>query len=176
MRSALVGIGEALTEHLLCLRPAATTSGDYQRLFTEPSVGRWIRPEPMRPFSRVDLERMAARDRAHWERHGYGPWAVREREGNAFVGRGGLAWAKVEGRREVELPWAVMPEMQNRGYATEMATAAIEAARQAGLDRVVSLTLTDNRASQRVMEKIGLDPVGEIEHAGLPHLLYQLNL
>jgi RimJ/RimL family protein N-acetyltransferase len=172
----MVGPGEAVTENLICGRPGVTTGDDYERLFTEPAVEKWLRPDPMRPFSRPDLEQMARRDQAHWRRHGYGPWVVREREGGAFVGRGGLAWAVVQGRREVELPWAVMPALQNRGYATEMALAAIDAAREARLDRVVSLTLTDNLASRRIMEKAGLEYVAEVEHAGLPHLLYELEL
>lgn len=174
MRIALVGAGEAITAELLCQRPGTTTAGDYERLFTAPKVQRWLRPRPLSPFARADLERMARRDMAHWDRHGYGPWAVRERQGGAFVGRGGLAWATVAGRRAVELPWAVMPEFQNRGYATEMAQAAIAAAREAGLDRVVSLTLPDNLASRRVMEKCGLILVGEVEHVGLDHVLYEL--
>jgi RimJ/RimL family protein N-acetyltransferase len=32
--------------------------------------------------------------------------------------------------------------------------------------------LRDNAASLRVMEKIGLRLVGDLEHAGLPHVLY----
>jgi len=172
----LVGASEAITEHLLCLRPGVSTADDYERLFLDPAVGCWIRPEPLTPFNRSDMERMTSRDRAHWDAHGYGPWAMRERESGDFVGRGGLAWATVQGRREVELPWAVVSSKQGNGYATEMATAAIETARKAGLDRVVSLTLPDNLASRRVMEKVGLQFTGEIEHAGLPHVLYVLEL
>lgn len=172
----MVASGEALTADLLCLRPGASAASDYERLFTDPAVERWLRPEPMRPFSRADLQQMARRDQAHWRRHGYGPWVVRERESGALVGRGGLAWATVAGRREVELPWAVMPSLQGRGYATQMAEAAIEAAREAGLGTVVSLTLPSNLASRRVMDKAGLRQVGEIEHVGLPHVLYELEL
>ncbi len=172
----MVGSSEAVTDNLLCLRPGVTTVDDYEQLFLDPDVGCWIRPEPLAPFSRADLERMASRDRAHWDAHGFGPWAVREREGGAFVGRGGLAWAMVDGKREVELPWAVMPSKQGRGYATEMASAAIVTARDAGLERLVSLTLPHNLASRRVMEKIGLSFAGEIQHASLPHVLYELEL
>lgn len=172
----MIGVGEAVTAGLICLRPGATSADDYESLFTDPAVEPWIRPDPMRGFSRAELEQMARRDRAHWGRYGYGPWVVRERESGAFVGRGGLAWARVAGRREVELPWAVTPAFQGRGYATEMALAAIDSAREAGLERVVSLTLPDNLASLRIMEKAGLRPVGEIEHVGLPHVMYELDL
>lgn len=170
------GRGEAVTRSLLCQRPGSSVVEDYARLFGQPSVRRWLRPKPMRPFSQADIERIAGRDRSHWDRHGYGPWAVRERETGAFVGRGGLAWATVDGRREVELPWAVMAKLRGRGYATEMARAAIVAAREAGLERVVSLTLPDNAASRRVMIKAGLEFAGEVEHVGLPHVLYVLDL
>jgi len=122
----VVGSGEAITGSLLCLRPGVNAADEYELLFTEPQVERWLRPEPMSAFSRTDMEMMARRDQAHWRRHGYGPWVVREREGGAFVGRGGISWATVQGRREVELPWAVVPALQGRGYATEMALAAIE--------------------------------------------------
>ena len=91
------------------------------------------------PPAAADFERMARRDRAHWDRHGYGPLGgAGNGRGGAFVGRGGLAWATVAGERQVELPWAVSPARRNRGYATEMALAAIETAREAGLPRVVS--------------------------------------
>lgn len=173
----MVGRGETVTERLLCLRPGVRTADDYERLFMDPAVGPWLRPEPLRPFCRADLERMAARDRAHWDLHGYGPWAVFQRDSpDVFIGRGGLAWAKVDGRQEVELPWAILPEYHRHGYATEMARAAIAVARQCGLERLVSLTLPENYASRRVMEKAGLVLVGEVEHAGLPHVLYELNL
>lgn len=172
----MVGPGEAITENLLCVRPGSSAADDYQRLFSLPEVERWLRPDPMLPFSKTDLEQMARRDRAHWNRHGYGPWVVRERAGGAFVGRGGLSWATVAGQRQVELPWAVMPNLQERGYGTEMALAAINTARQLEIDHVVSLTLPGNLASRRIMEKAGLDFVAEIEHAGLPHVLYERTL
>lgn len=170
----MVGPAETITDRLLCLRPGAAAAREYEELFMDPAVQRWIRPEPLGPFTRADLERMARRDRAHWDRHGYGPWSVRERDGGAFVGRGGLAWATVGGVRRVELPWAILPERQGRGYATEMARAAIEAAKGAGLPEVVSLTLPTNHASRRVMENAGLSFAGEIEHVGLAHVLYTL--
>lgn len=173
----MVSSGEAITGNLICLRPGSSVADQYTALFTDPAVERWIRPEPLRPFTPADLEAMARRDRAHWDRFGFGPWAVWERDSpGTFVGRGGLSRARVAGKFEFELPWAVIPALQNRGYAGEMAAAAIAAAREMELERVVSLTLPANKASRRVMEKAGLELVGEIEHVGLPHLLFELRL
>lgn len=168
--------GEAVTERLLCERPGPADAGDYQRLFGSPGIGRWLRPPPLEPATAETIDQRLVRDRADWEEHGFGPWVLRERESGDFVGRAGLAWITIEGDRMVELPWVVLPGHQGRGYATEAALAAVETARDIGLDRVVSLTLPENRASLRVMEKAGLTLVGEVEHAGLPHLLYELTL
>ncbi len=76
----------------------------------------------------------------------------------------------------VELPWALVPERWNEGLGTEAAVAAVETARRLGLSEVVALTLRTNTASRRVMDKAGLRLMEEIQHAGLPHLLYRLKL
>lgn len=167
---------ETETDRLICRRPSADTSADYRRLFTEPEVERWLRPPPMKRFETPDFDRMLARDRSHWQTHGFGPWVLTDRVTGDFVGRAGLNWTRVDGRDEVELPWAVRSRFHRQGYATEAAIAAIGSAREIGLQRVVSLTLVENRASRRVMEKVGLGYVGEVPHAGLTHALYVLEL
>ncbi|MDQ5895355.1 MAG: family N-acetyltransferase, partial [Actinomycetota bacterium] len=60
----MIASGEAITAELICLRPGASTAHDYELLFTDPEVERWLRPEPMRPFTRADLAQMARRDQA----------------------------------------------------------------------------------------------------------------
>jgi RimJ/RimL family protein N-acetyltransferase len=54
--------------------------------------------------------------------------------------------------------------------------AAILVARRRRICRLVAFRLVDNVASRRVMENAGMRLVGEIEHAGLPHVLYELDL
>ncbi len=172
----MVGPSEAITRRLICARPSVTTIHDYGEMFAEEEVNRWLRPAPLEPFTAAEVNRLYSHDRAHWTRHGFGPWALRERESGRFVGRGGLAWKTVEDELVVELPWAVRTEFHGRGYATEQAEAALLTARSLGLERVVSLTLPHNLASRRVMEKIGLACVGEVTHVGMPHVLYELRL
>ena len=64
----------------------------------------------------------------------------------------------------MELAWALLPTSQGAGLATEAARAALTMARSAGLDELVAFALTDNEPSRKV----------EIEHAGLPHVLFRL--
>lgn len=172
----MVDSGEAETERLACRRPGAGSLDEYRGLFSEETVNRWLRPDPLKPFSRAEIDRLFRHDRTHWRRHGFGPWLLYERGSGRFVGRGGLAWTAVEGRPRVELPWALLEEFQGLGYATEQAIAAIATAGRFGIDRIVSLTLPENLASRRVMEKAGLDLIGEVRHVGQTHVLYELDL
>ena len=75
---------------------------------------------------------------------------------------------------EVEAGWAIVPKRWGEGLATELARASVSTAfEQLGLGEVVAFTLPDNAASRRVMEKVGLTYERDIEHAGLPHVLYR---
>jgi len=140
---------------------------------THPDTQRWLRPPPLEPIDRTGaLERLCG-DIAHWEEHGFGPWALADRRDGGFVGRGGLAWTDVAGERAVELPWSLMPARRGEGLATEAAAAALALAADLEITEVVSFTLVDNEASRRVMERIGLVFDRQIEHAGLPPVLYR---
>ena len=115
-------------------------------------------------------------DVRHWAEHGYGLWVVLDRDGGRFHGRTGIKWTDVAGERAVELAWALLPESRGAGRATEAARAAIGLARSAGLPEVVAYTLDENIPSRRVMERLGMSFEREIDHAGLPHVLYRLSL
>jgi ribosomal-protein-alanine N-acetyltransferase len=113
---------------------------------------------------------------ARWGRDGLGYWLFRSSDTGELAARGGLSRAHVGGRDEVEVGWAVMPELWGRGYATELGAAAIDVAfATLGLTDVVAYTLPDNVPSRRVMEKLGFSYEREVVHADLPHVLYRLH-
>src|SRR5437899_1196106 len=75
----------------------------------------------------------AARDtrasEAQWQEHGFGPWAIRDRRDNGFIGGAELRFAGdgIEGIApdEVEAGWWVTEARRNEGIATEAMQAAI---------------------------------------------------
>lgn len=168
--------GERQTERLLLRPPNAEDRSLYHAHFSQPEIERWLRPPPLPPFTPGSLEELAAGDRAHWTDHGFGPWVLVEQASGAFAGRGGLHWTAVEETAMVELAWTVEPRMHGKGYATEMAFAAIEWAREMRIEELIALVLPANVPSRRVAEKVGCEPAGEVEHAGLPHLLFRRSL
>jgi ribosomal-protein-alanine N-acetyltransferase len=112
----------------------------------------------------------------HWDAHGFGYWMFFDRESGAPVARGGPRTAHVGGQDEVEIAWAVAPERWGQGYATELGAAAVRVAfADLGLASVVAYTTPDNRASLRVMEKLGFEYERDVVHADLPHVLYRLS-
>lgn len=111
----------------------------------------------------------------HWDRQGFGLWVWRDRADGRFVGRGGLKHVEVGGNEEIEVGYALLADEWGKGFATEIARAAVAAGfERLGLPDLVCFTLTDNRASRRVMEKAGFRYERDIVHAGLPHVFYRL--
>jgi RimJ/RimL family protein N-acetyltransferase len=169
-------IDAVVTERLRCRAPELGDARHYDTLTSSVEVGAWLRPPPLDPFGPADAVQWLGSDVEHWRAHGFGPWLLFERTHGSFVGRAGLRWTEVEGQRVIELAWALLPEWWGRGLATEAAVAAIAVARERGIERLVAFTLISNVASRRVMEKAGLRFLREIEHAGLPHVLYELDV
>jgi RimJ/RimL family protein N-acetyltransferase len=113
---------------------------------------RFVRPpEQTVRDARNRLERIVARDC-----NGWGIWALDERESERLVGMTGLFPLALEGP-EIELAYNVVPSRWGRGYATEAGAALLESAwRETDLDHVVAVAFEENRASTRVMEKLGM--------------------
>jgi RimJ/RimL family protein N-acetyltransferase len=161
------------TERLVCERLRPEHAAELTPFLLDPRVGRtlWPRPEPPTTDD-VTAGVMAKID--HWERYGFGLWLLRDRETGALVGRGGLQYTYAAGLNDVEAAWAIVPERWGQGLATEMARAAVEVGFDAlELPWIIALTLHDNLASRRVMEKTGFTYQRDIVHAGLPHVLFE---
>jgi [ribosomal protein S5]-alanine N-acetyltransferase len=168
------GMGEEWqTARLLARPPQLGDEQDYHRLFLDPAVSEWLRPAPMKPFGAEEVVEMLGEDRRHWIEHGFGPWALVEREEGTMVGRGGLRWTEIDGRLAVELPWAIRSDRWGDGLASEAARAAIEWAKTLELAEVTALVLPGNLRSRRVAENAGMQLEGDTLHAGIPHLFYR---
>jgi ribosomal-protein-alanine N-acetyltransferase len=121
-------------------------------LWGDAEAMRFVRP----PSGTVDEARERLAEIAGLGRDGWGMWALDERETARLVGLAGLFPLEWKGP-EVELAYQLVPSRWGRGYATEAGAALLEAAwRETELDRVVAVAFEQNRASTRVMEKLGM--------------------
>jgi ribosomal-protein-alanine N-acetyltransferase len=79
----------------------------------------------------------------------------------------------IEGEPCIELGYDLASEYWGRGLATEAACAVRDYAfATLGLDRLVSLIRADNRASQRVAEKVGMERLHTFMGRGIEYTLY----
>ena len=131
---------------------------------------------------------MVDRIKAHFERFGFGLWAVERTDlsHRPFIGFIGLSVPRFEAHFTpcVEIGWRLAPEHWGIGLATEGAKrVARRGFVELLLDEILSFTMPENLASRRVMEKIGMrrDPADDFEHPALPlghrcrrHVLYRL--
>lgn len=140
----------------------------------DPKVFRWLW-EREEPPTLDDVRSAAEMTQAHWERHGFGLWLLRDRETREVVGRGGLQWAQPPELPYVEAAWAIVSSRWGEGLATELAGASVAAGfEHLGVTEIIAFTLTDNHASRRVMEKTGFVYERDLVLDSLPHVLYRL--
>ena len=141
-------------------------------LMLDPRVYR-SRPWASAP-TRADVRASLADKRDHWERHGFGLWLLRDRHTGLVVGRGGLQYTDAIGGFAVEAAWTIVPERWGEGLATELAVASVAVAFDVlELNELIAITLPDNLASRRVMEKAGFAYDRPIDHVGLEYVLYR---
>ena len=94
-----------------------------------------------------------------WAIQGFSMFSVIEQASSRWIGRLG-PWFP-EGWPGPEVGWAIIPEAQGRGYATEGAAAAMDwAFDQLGWDRVIHTIEPANTASQAVARRLGSRNLG----------------
>jgi ribosomal-protein-alanine N-acetyltransferase len=136
-------------------------------------------------LTREQSDAYVASAERHLAEHGFGKWAVEAPGVAPFIGAVGLSWVKFTAAFTpvVEVAWRLHRQYWGHGYATEAARAAIEDGfTRVGLPEVVALTALDNRASMRVMERLGMTRTIEFDHPLVPegnplrrHILYRLS-
>ena len=110
----------------------------------------------------------------HWDREGFGYWAVEERDApGTVIGFTGLQRAMVDDRELLNLYYRYAPAVWGRGYAKEGAREAVQRARELLPDLpVLARTTASNILSQRTAQAAGLRHRPELDrhYAGLPEV------
>lgn len=147
------------TERLV-LRPLS--AGDVNALHSvsnEPLVRRYLWDDE--PVSKAKIEDIVARSERMFSGESLGLFGVRLRDSEELVGFCGFL--RLEGMEEPEIAYELSREVWGGGLATEAARECVRYAFEvAGIERVIAGTDAVNAASLRVMEKLGMKPIGNV--------------
>ncbi|MER6529051.1 GNAT family N-acetyltransferase [Streptomyces sp. NPDC001508] len=141
----------------------------FEAVVSQDSVMRWLATG--RADSRSAAEAMCDAHVAHWARHGYGDFAVRDAATHVFLGRVGL---RNHARYGVDLGFALHPQAQGRGIAGEAGRACLEwAFHRLALPVVFAFVLPGNTASISLLRRLGAEAAGTVQSSGLHCLRYR---
>ncbi|MEM8541405.1 MAG: GNAT family N-acetyltransferase [Pseudomonadota bacterium] len=145
------------TERLLLRRWKPRDYAPFAEMCADPEVMRFIGSGAIMTGDQVaaDIEKYEA----SWEADGYGQFAVELKRTGTFIGFAGLGVFALlpEYASFTEIGWRFTRKCWGNGYATEAAKAVMAfAQKNRGLDNIVGVCQTQNVASERVMQKIGM--------------------
>ena len=141
-------------------------------LYSNPEVVRFLKDG--KPRSSQVTEANLKWHIAHWQKHKLGYWAIFDKTTSDFIGCGGLY---LDSSPEVNIGYTIDKAFWGRGIATEVALASLKfGIQQLGFNRVVAVVHPENKASQRVLEKVGLKYEKMVYHNDRSDLYFAINV
>lgn len=138
------------------------------RLNSDPEVLRYTGD---RPFPDVSDALRYIESYDHYERHGFGRWAVLSRDDGKFIGFCGLQRDPESGA--VDLAFRFFRRVWASGYATEASLACMQAGfRNFELNEIIGKALRENLPSISVLQKVGMRFRHMAEDEGVFWLVY----
>ena len=142
------------TDRLALRRVEPEDAGFMYELMNDPG---WLEHIGDRGIRGIEDARNYIRDRlqSQYLRLGYGLNLVELKDSSTPIGLCGLV--KRDWLEDVDVGFAFLPQFRGRGYALEAAGATLEHARtDLGFRRIAAITSPANRASIRLLERLGL--------------------
>ena len=165
------------TERLLLRHQVIEDLNDLWALYCDPEITKYI---PDAPRSREE-----AQEELEWHMHGHpkhpelGLWATIHKETGKFIGRCGLLPWTIDDVNEVEVAYTIARNYWGQGLGSEAAQAILKYGfEKLHLSRMVCLIDPENKASQKVAEKMGMaweKTVNGYEGDHIPFWIYSIN-
>lgn len=142
---------EIETDRLLLRRFTMADLNDLSLIFSDPQVVRYLGSG--KPAKRAETEHALNTILQHWERHGFGRWAVVFKQTRELIGYGGLR----NFQDTPELVYLLARRWWGCGLATEIARTSLKFGfEEQNFEHIVAMAQLSNTASHRVMQKVGM--------------------
>jgi [ribosomal protein S5]-alanine N-acetyltransferase len=149
------------TERLILRHLRVEDAEDLYRIYSDPETVKFMGQgsasvEETRGHIQNHIEK-------YYNHHGFGLWATVLKENNGLIGRCGLLYQDIEGRKDPELAYLLDSNFWGQGLATEAAQAIIKIGfDQYNFTRIIAVIKPQNTASIRVAQKVGMNYEREI--------------
>ena len=142
-----------LTSERLSLRPFTAEDGDKLfQLYGDPDVMA-IRKIGTQSRAGSDAQLEIITD--HWQRRGFGLWAVYDLETDSFMGECGLREENPQ-EDKIELSYGLLPRFWGGGLGTEAARTVLDyGLTELGLKEIYGFAQKKNQASIHILTKLG---------------------
>jgi ribosomal-protein-alanine N-acetyltransferase len=137
-------------------------------------------PDVWRFFPRTEVPTLARTKAyiegqlAHWDEYGFGHWAIITSD-EVLIGWCGLQF--LPDTEETEVAYCLGKDYWGKGFATEAARASLNfGITNLGIMEIVGLTHAENKASQHVLQKIGLKFVDRKFYFGMDCLRFRISI
>nr|WP_319386279.1 GNAT family N-acetyltransferase [uncultured Roseibium sp.] len=146
------GIEVFRTERLFVRKWRPADEPDLLTLYSIDKVVRWV--DDGHPLSASEAARWMEVTFSNYEKRGYGMFAIEDGKTAKTIGFGGLVHPG--NQDDAEVKYAFLPEVWERGIATEFVQGLAKWAMSAlGLTHMIATVAPENLASQRVLVKSG---------------------
>ena len=148
---------------------------DFEKIFRIFSDKNVLKAFNLKSFSKDQMKEWINRNLNHQKKYGYGLFSVYLKSNNELIGDCGLEHTEFEGKTCVEIGYDFLSKYWNKGYATEAASAIKEFAinnSKINSKSLCSFIRSNNIASKRVSEKIGMIKLKEYVKYDIDYYLY----
>ena len=157
------------TERLIFRDWNAADLEPFHSLCADPSVMQFVGTGE--PWSLERTEQFIARARETSQTLGFCQWPMIHKPCSAAIGFCGF----VPTSDGAEIGWRLAKEYWGRGLATEAARAVLKHGFETlGFQRIVATVQSPNRASTRVVEKLGMQPESHFQRNGREVILFSI--
>lgn len=162
------------TKRLIIKHPSIAEAELVYKLDSDPDVMRYIGNG--HPRSRAESLSWYEKSIKHFEKYGFSFGLVFEKQTGEFIGRAGVSYnAYDDTQPDIEIGYRLHRKFWNKGYASELAEALLQWGFQnMKLDKLCGFAHSDNRASRRILEKIGMNLIGLDTYADEEVIRYEI--
>lgn len=121
-------------------------------------------------LTKEDTKAYIIRLQTQFKNFGHNYYATEVKESGEFIGFIGLAYQDFESdfTPNVDIGWRLKKSAWGKGFATEGAKRCLDIAfNKLHLDKIISTCTLNNKGSEKVMQKIGMQKVREFKHPKL---------